>query len=122
MHYKIVYKKGAENRVADALSRRPHSTEACLAISTVVPQWCSEVVAGYTSDPQAQAYIAQLAVDPSAVQHFTLQNGLLHYKNRIWLGNNKSMQQRVIQALHTSAVSGHSGVPVTCRRVHQLFA
>jgi len=122
MQYKIVYKKGQDNRVADALSRRPHSSETCMAISTVVPQWCSTVVAGYSSDPQASTYITQLSVDPGAVPHFTLQNGLLRYKNRIWLGNNKVMQQRVIQALHTSAVGGHSGVPVTCRRVRQLFA
>jgi hypothetical protein len=54
LHYKIVYKKGSENRVSDALSRRPHSSEeSCLAISTVVPQWCDDVIAGYSSDPQA---------------------------------------------------------------------
>lgn len=38
LHYKIVYKKGSDNRVADALSRRPHSSEeSCLALSTAVP-------------------------------------------------------------------------------------
>lgn len=91
-------------------------------ISSVVPQWCSEVAAAYTYDPQAQAYIAQLALDPNSVPHFSLQQGLLRYKNKIWLGNNKLMQQKVMQALHASAVGGHSGVPVTCRRVRQFFA
>lgn len=115
-------RKGAENRVADALSRRPHSVDTCLGISSVVPQWCSEVAAAYTYDPQAQAYIAQLALDPNSVPHFSLQQGLLRYKNKIWLGNNKLMQQKVMQALHASAVGGHSGVPVTCQRVRQFFA
>jgi len=91
-------------------------------VSSAIPQWCAEIVAGYSSDPQAQLYIAQLVVDPSAVPNFTLQNGLLRYKDHIWLGNNKKLQAQVIQALHTSAVGGHSGVPVTCRRVRQLFA
>ena len=79
-------------------------------------------MAGYSSDPQAQLYTTQLAVDPSAVPNFTLQNGLLRYKDRIWHGNNKKLQAQVIQALHTSAVGGHSGVLVTYRRVRQLFA
>lgn len=79
-------------------------------------------MAGYSSDPQAQDYLAKLSVDPSAVPNFTLHNGLLRYKNRIWLGNNKTLQQKVIHALHTSAVGGHSGVPITCRHVRQLFA
>ena len=53
-------------------------------------------MAGYSSDPQAQLYVAQLAVDPSAVPNFTLENGLLRYKDRIWLGNNKKLQAQVI--------------------------
>jgi hypothetical protein len=63
-----------------------------------------------------------LAVDPNLVPHFSLHHGLLRYKNRILLGNHKTMQQKVIHALHTSAIIGHSGVPVTCRRVCQFIA
>lgn len=37
LHYNIVYKKGADNRVANALSRRPHLVDTCLAMSSVVP-------------------------------------------------------------------------------------
>jgi hypothetical protein len=123
LHYRIIYKKGSDNRVADALSRRPHtSEESCLALSTVVPQWCDDVIAGYSSDPQAQSYIEQLVLSPNSVSNFSYQNGLLRYKNRLWLGNNKELQLRVIQAMHTSALGGHSGMPVTYRRIRHLFA
>jgi hypothetical protein len=123
LHYRIVYKKGSDNRVADALSRRPHtSEESCLALSAVVPQWCDDVIAGYSSDPQAQSYIEQLVLSPDSVPHFSYHNGLLRYKNRLWLGNNKPLQLRVIQAMHTSALGGHSGTPMTYRRVRHLFA
>ena len=54
--------------------------------------------------------------------HFTLHDGLLQYKNRVWLGSNKALQLKVIQALRGSAVGGHSGVPVTYRKLKQLFA
>jgi hypothetical protein len=39
-NYTIEYKKGAENRVANALSRKEHSV---LAISSAVPSWIAEV-------------------------------------------------------------------------------
>lgn len=84
LHYRIVYKKGTDNRVADALSRRPHSLdESCHAVSTVVPQWCDEIIAGYSTDSQATAYIQQLVLASDSVPHFSYSNGFLRYKNRI---------------------------------------
>lgn len=38
------------------------------------------------------------------------------------MGNNVQLQQKVSQALHESAIGGHSGIPVTIRRIKQLFA
>jgi hypothetical protein len=51
LHYRIVYKKGIENSAADALSRRHHDSGVCCAISVATPQWCSDIVDGYRSDP-----------------------------------------------------------------------
>ena len=55
-------------------------------------------------------------------EHYTLTNGVIRYKGRIWLGNNQVVQQMVMTALHDSAVGGHSGFPVTYRRVKANFA
>ena len=43
-------------------------------------------------------------------------------KKRIWLGNNKELQLQIMSALHASPAGGHSGFPVTYRRIKQLFA
>lgn len=51
-----------------------------------------------------------------------LDKGILRYKNRIWLGTNTLLQAQVIFALHNSPAGGHSGFPVTYRRLKQLFA
>jgi hypothetical protein len=44
LHYRIVYKPGTNNRVADALSRHVGSAELW-AISTPVPTWLDDVLA-----------------------------------------------------------------------------
>ena len=45
-----MYKKGLDNNAADTLSIRRHPEAELLSISSVVPQWCAEVVASYESD------------------------------------------------------------------------
>jgi hypothetical protein len=38
------------------------------------------------------------------------------------VGKDKSLQQHLISALHDPAVGGHSGMPVTYKRMKQVFA
>jgi hypothetical protein len=77
---------------------------------------------GYYKNFDAQNMITKLVVDKNYVPDFSFQDGLLRFKGKIWLGNNSSMQQAVMQAMHSSAVGGHSGFPVTYHRIKQLFA
>jgi hypothetical protein len=120
--YRICYKKGAENKAADALSRRVHSSDAELfALSEARPAWLEEVVTGYAGDEQVQKLLAELAISQTQGP-FSLQQGLIRFKGRIWLGNNIDLQQKVLSALHDSPVGGHSGFPVTYARVCQHFA
>lgn len=121
LQYKIVYKQGHENRVADALSRRQHAI-TLHALSVCSPQWTRLVMDGYLLDPSVKNLLSKLAVDQDAVPHFTLQEGLLKFKGRIWVGNNHTLQQSILSALHSSAIGGHSGIAVTYRRLKQLFA
>lgn len=122
LQYRIAYKKGQDNRVADALSRHSHTTpETVHVISTCVPCWLEEVANGYQNDPQSRQLISKLAIG-ALENHFTLQQGVLCHKGRIWLGNNNTMQTKVIQALHNSAIGGHSGFAVTYHRIKKLFS
>lgn len=108
--------------MADALSRRPHDSPSIWALSTCVPSWSSAIIQGYDQDHEAQELLTKLAVNTNVAPHFSLRDGLLRYKNRIWLGNNLLLQTQVMTALHTSPVGGHSGFPVTYSRLKQLFA
>ena len=121
LQYRIVYKKGADNRVADALSRRPAEGLEVLALSVVQPVWMQEIVHSYVGDSKASALLQQLAIAPGTHDCFTLQDGLLHYKNCIWVGDDHELQHKIIRAFHSTPVGGHSGFPVTYRRLLSLF-
>jgi transposase InsO family protein len=116
LRYKIVYKKGSDNSVVDALSRRQHPLSSCFALSLVTPEWCSEVRAGYQADHQSTNILTKLTAQAGSVPHFSLRDGLL------WVGNNPTMQQQLIHQMHSSPVGGHSGVPATVKRLQSLFA
>ncbi|KAL6647767.1 hypothetical protein ACP70R_015204 [Stipagrostis hirtigluma subsp. patula] len=91
-------------------------------MSTVIPAWLTEVVSGYSEDKATLELIAKLTLDPAAVKHFKLAEGVVRYKGRIWVGHNAALQQKLIQAMHLSALGGHSGFQVTYIRIRKLFA
>lgn len=81
-----------------------------------------EVTQGYEKDAQAAKLLSTLAIHPEKHIHYFLDNGIIRYKNRIWVGNNPELQLKLIRELHASPVGGHSGFPVTYRKIKQLFA
>jgi hypothetical protein len=76
----------------------------------------------YAKDGHAQSIISKLLLDTQVVPHFTFSDGILRYKSRIWIGQDPILQTQLITALHSNVVGGHSGIPVTIRRLMQFFA
>jgi hypothetical protein len=79
--YKVEYKKGRENKAADALSRVDHSIQAN-AITVVTPAWVTEVQDSYREDDQCKELLAKLSIDPQAEINYTLNHGILRYKGK----------------------------------------
>jgi transposase InsO family protein len=121
LQYQVVYKQGSANRAADALSRRPHPDQGLHAISVSTPQWLSDIAESYMQTPQDKQLLTELSVNTPS-RHYQLTDGLIKYKGRIWLGHNVDLHTKVMASLHNSAIGGHSGFPVTYRRIKQLFA
>lgn len=80
------------------------------------------MASSYMQDKIAQELITKLVVDSTAVPHHSWKDGILRYKNRIWVGADLDLQQKLLAAFHCSAVGGHSRMPVTYARLKQLFA
>lgn len=120
--YRIVYKKGVDNRVADALSRHINSeTEELLVVSQYKPVWLGAVTQGYLQDTISSEKLAQLTV-ASPQGNYSLHKGLIRHNGRIWIGANTKIQQEILQALHSSPIGGHSGFHATYHRVKHLFS
>jgi hypothetical protein len=111
MTYKIVYKKGVENTTADALSRRPDqpfssSSAIYCAMYACQPQWLSLVSQSYETDEHAKTLLIKLALDNNSVPDFSLVDGLLCYKHRVWIGSYTDLHLQLMSAFHYSVVGG----------------
>lgn len=114
LYFKIVYRKGKENLAADALSRVGHMM-AIQAVSQLQPLWVQEVLNSYVTDASAQA------LQQSDDKGFSLPKGVIYYKGQVWIGNNTALRTKLIVAMHSTPIGGHSGVQATYYRLKKLF-
>eukprot|EP00253_Pinus_taeda_P022389 PITA_22389 len=122
MTFEIIYKKGKQNVVADALSRKDEDVEALLyAISIIQPDWINEAREEWKNDEEVWALIRKLQQDSSRSDTFSWQNDSLWYKDRLYLCKNSQLKQKILMELHTSPLGGHSGFLKTYHRVKKEF-
>ena len=120
LHFKVVYRRGRENLVADALSRVGHLM-SIQSVSVATPQWIQEVLNSYHIDPVAHTLLQSLAITSPDDKGYYLENGVNKYKQHIWVGQNSALRTKVIAALHASPIGGHSGIQSTYYKVKHLF-
>lgn len=84
LQYRIVYKIGATNKAADALSRREkgHNGEIS-AISTVITDWMEAIASGYQQDLQTSKLLKNLLVSGNGISKFQLSNGILKLGDQV---------------------------------------
>lgn len=118
--YKILYKKGSTNCAADALSRMDHTESTLAALSVALPTWLQPLQDSYANNPVAQKLLSSLALE-TTTGYYSLDQGIIKYKNVIWLGHSVDYQTQVTEQLHSIPIGGHSGFLVTYQRIKKLF-
>ena len=100
----IIHKKGKENVVTDALSRKDEDITS-YSISVAIPEWLNEIRSEYAKDPETSTIINNSNHDPK----FEWKNDILWYKGRIYLNSNSKFKVKVMKESHDSPATGHVG-------------
>ncbi|KAL2230104.1 UNVERIFIED_CONTAM: Transposon Ty3-G Gag-Pol polyprotein [Sesamum indicum] len=123
LSYEVQYKKGNENRAADALSRRLHQGEEAQlqAISTQIPLWIQEIQSSYEGNTLFKTIIQSKVVDATSFPDYSYDLGVLKRGGRVCVGSHGGIREKVLKTLHDSALGGHSGIHGTYQRIKSLF-
>jgi hypothetical protein len=120
--FEIVYKKGKQTVVADALSRKDEDVEALLCVILIIQlDWIIEAMGEWKNDENVWTRIQRLQQESSASDTFAWKNDSLWYKDCLYLCKNFQLKQKILLELHTSLVGGHLGFLKTYHRVNKEF-
>lgn len=112
----VEYKKGSDKRVVDALSRvvevdsqnsQPDFQQDCTLFLLCDPNpiWLDTQKDSYQPDVNLQKLIHSIESGDPHPNGFSLNNGLLLYKKRIYLPSNSSLKPLVLKHIHNSPVA-----------------
>jgi hypothetical protein len=119
--YEIIYKKGKDNVVVDALSQKYEEEGSLFYLSFIVPDWFQAVRQEWIQDPKSLHMIQQLQTNAPAPPRYSWLQDELQYKGHLYLRKQSKLKSTVLSELHAIPTSGHSGFTKTYDRVKHSF-
>jgi hypothetical protein len=119
--YEIIYKKGKDNVVADALSQKYEDEGSLFSLSFIVPDWLQVVRQEWLHDPKSSHLIQQLQSNSPVSPGYSWLHDELRYKGCLYLSKQSKLKSTVLSELHATPTAGHSGFTKTYDRVKRSF-
>ncbi|GJR82098.1 putative mitochondrial protein [Tanacetum coccineum] len=108
--YEIVYKKGSENVVADALSRMDSSGELLqISVSSVSSSVWDKVKDSWKNDLDTQNLIKSLEHHSYKSNKYSWTGEILKRKGKVVVGNDPELRKELVQHFHDEAIGGWYG-------------
>ena len=114
--FEIQYKPGAENIPADALSR-----SLAMAWSEQKVEWLEELKNAINQDPAMTALLEQCRNGTQQDHRLTTSNGLLFWKNRLYIPPKQELILLILTEYHSSLMGGHAGIAKTIEKICSQF-
>jgi hypothetical protein len=114
--FHVEYKPGKENIPADALSRM-----FLMAWTEPKHQFLEELQVALQKDVDLQHIMAACAQPNEAFPLYSVRDGLLLWKDKLVVPNDRSLITKILDEFHTSHIGGHAGINRTLARVQAQF-
>jgi hypothetical protein len=119
--YEIIYKKGKENVVADALSRKYEDEGSLFYLSFIVPNWLQDIHQEWLQDPKSSHLIQQLQSNAPASPGYSWLHDEFRYKGCLYLSKQSKLKSMILSELHATPTAGNSEFTKTYDRVKRSF-
>ncbi|GJY94661.1 putative mitochondrial protein [Tanacetum coccineum] len=105
--YEIVYKKGSENVVADALSRINSSRELLqISVSSISSSVWDKVKDSWKNDMDTQNLIKSLEHHSYKSNKYSWTGEILKRKGKVVVGNDPELRKKLVHHFHDEAIGG----------------
>ncbi|GKC06068.1 hypothetical protein Tco_0997678 [Tanacetum coccineum] len=115
--YEVTYKKGKDNIVADALSRREGNNECfSINVATISIVLYDREKQTWEADDKLKDICVKLK-EGQTKKHYSWVNDLLLRKGKLVVGYDVQLRQNLLHYFHDGSISGHSGVKTTTHKI-----
>ena len=121
--FSIEYKAGRLNSAADALSRIDETPETVMRVAMSSPSFdfLNILKQENITCPDLRELHDQWQKGLLDTSLYAVHDGLLYFKNRLFISPYSSLKQQLLQEFHASPMGGHAGVERTFLRLGANF-